>query len=92
MHAEFGTNQISFAGVLYINKPIVFRFDHFSANARSLRQFTVHNRWSIAIALFLLRSLFPTNDDNNSNNDNNNNNSNQLTKLHNLLQNIVFDS
>ena len=35
LYEDFGANQISFAGVLYINKPIVFRFDPFSANAAS---------------------------------------------------------
>ena len=33
LHAVFDANQISFTSKLYINKPIVFCFDHFFANA-----------------------------------------------------------
>ena len=60
------------------NKPIVFRYDHFShylieTTSETKFRFALFDRnnrtrnWSVAIALFLLRSLFSsTNDNNNS--------------------------
>ena len=52
----------------------IFRERRVQIRIICLRQLTARKEWSIAIALFLLRSLFPTTDNNNSIY------SNQLTK------------